>query len=165
MTGLGPSPRKQYLYISTEHSPTGWHRWDHVNESPIPIQETGLYGKLVAIQETEKTYKKDVNKKLRFHINAGPLRYAIETGRYSTFSKGMLASIQELGASGIKKTLCVAPEPSTQEEKVVFAGVYDGTNGKRVYNERWPSDDEDVDELFDEISEFVYIYEPDNSGE
>jgi len=161
--GLAQSPRPVFLYISTEHCSTGWHRWDYAKAEPILVPETGVYGNLVFIEESVKTFKNKDNLKLRFHVYNGPLRFVIESGRYSQFSKGIIGSIHQVGVNHIKRTYCFAPEPGS-EDKVVFGNMYDAATGRKVFSDTVIDSDEVQDAMIDSVLDFVKLYERRNPG-
>ena len=139
LLGLGPSPKPEYLYVSTEHSPVGWHRWNHAKAEPIRVEDPALTGYIVAVDTVEKEYKGAVNVKVNIHVSCGQRNYVIQSGLTTTFSKGVLGALCRLQPHHFRAPLTIAVTAG-DEGKVVFGDVWNPANGQRIPFKDQPDD-------------------------
>ena len=130
--GLGPSPKPQFLYVSTEHFAQGWHFWDHGAGVPYEVGEPALTGYVRKVEVVERTRRGESKLKLDLHVHAGPRRYIVEAGLDTHFSRSMLAALARLQPRHFLRPLVVAVEPGTAEAKVVFGNLYDAETGVEI---------------------------------
>lgn len=129
--GLGPSPRPEYLYVSTDHSPSGWHRWNHAKNEPIIVDEPAVTGYVTKAERVEKEYQGKATPKLCLHVSAGPRTYVVQSGLDTQFSHGVLAALARLEPSHFDHALTIEVQPG-DTGKVVFGNLYNAANGRRV---------------------------------
>jgi hypothetical protein len=129
--GLGPSPRPQFLYVSTEHSPTGWHLWNHATAEAIIVEEPALTGYVRAVEVVERERRGEIKQKLNLHVACGPRRYIVEAGLTTQFARSILSALARLQPEHFAYPLTVAVERGS-DEKVVFGNLYNATNGGEI---------------------------------
>lgn len=147
--GLGPSPRPEYLYVSTDHSAAGWHRWNHVKNEPIVVEEPAVTGYVRKVERVEKEYGGKPTPKLQVTIAAPPRTYVIQSGLDTQFSHGVLSALARLAPSHFDYPLSIEVQPG-DTGKVVFGNVYNAQNGGRVW-----ALEEDADESAEKLLERV----------
>jgi hypothetical protein len=129
--GLGPSPRPEFLYVSTEHSPSGWHRWDHARGEAVVVAENACTGYLRDVAAVERERRGETKVKLDLTLACGPRVYVVESGIETQFSRSVLAALARLTPRHLRRALCVEVRPG-DEDKVVFGDVFDAASGVRI---------------------------------
>ena len=130
--GLGPSPKPFFLYVSTEHSPTGWHGWDHASAEPVVVDWPAVTGYVRRVEVVERERRGEMKAKLDVHVAAGPRNFVVEAGLTTHFSRGVLSALVRLQPEHFVYPLTLAVEPGDREAKVVFGNVYNATNGGEI---------------------------------
>lgn len=112
-----------------ENSNAAWYRW--VNDAPVTVEESALIGYLKSIEFKEKVFKGKTSYKLIATLDCGDTgSYQLEAGADSQFSKGLLSAVASLTPNDLRQPLTIQPQPSDQEEKILFCRVY--CNGNLV---------------------------------
>lgn len=142
--GFGPSPRPEYVYIDADVQPYPWYFFDHNEEKKVPIEHPALTGVVTAVETSEKEFRGKTNQKVQVHVRAGARNYVIETGRYTAFSRCMMAGLSRMGAANVSRPITIEPQPG--KEKAVFAAIYNPANGGKV-SYTYPKTEGEVDQL------------------
>jgi hypothetical protein len=145
--GFGKIPQPEFIFISGDHSKTGWHRWDFTEEKAIAIEEPALTGYITGIAAQTISNSHGEHEKLRVAINAGPDNFVLQTGFDRTkgptaFARGLLAALATIAPEDNKRPLTIHPEIA-DNKKSIFAKVYFADTGQQVMFE-YPKEIPDV---------------------
>lgn len=142
--GLGYSPDKtEFLFIGEaedEKGSTPWYKWNHDNNSAIPVHEDALTGYINNVSVFNKPFKGKDSYKLHISVYADR-KYEIRSGVATTFSRGFVLSltklIRELGIDPRDTPLTISVTPGSDDSKAVFCGLY--LRGEKIIP-TWDSD-------------------------
>ncbi len=122
-----------YLFISNESTPEGRFPWYTLAEGENGqtakkyISQKALTGKLEKLElkevEVKAGKKVEAKNKLDIHLKAGSDKYIIRTGLDTTFYKGLLLKLKALTETQLAGLITITANPSTDSDKVVFAGI------------------------------------------
>lgn len=101
MEGLGPSPEPNYLHVDLgKIEETGQvyprHFYDPDSDKATPVFEPALTGRLVDIRLRKGVYKGKEFFKAMYKIISGRTTWFIRSGVDTTFSRGILLSLNEI---------------------------------------------------------------------
>lgn len=131
--GLGAPPDPIYLYIAESEddqgNPTPWHMYDHDAKKQIPVKERALTGTLTNVRmKMGPEFKGKKPVKIQFQFDTGEQPYVVQSGVDTTFTRGVLLSLEMVDDLSRPLMLVVA----NGGEKVVFGRIHKGDTKERV---------------------------------
>lgn len=132
--GFGYIPVPQYIFVGGK--PDGaegpdyfWYSLDFNTNKPQPITAQALTGYVTGFRMINKPYKGDDAVKVDISIQADR-KYVIRSGIETIFTRGLLLALEIFdNLKDIPVTICVTPG---DEKNVIYASVYNATNGEVV---------------------------------
>lgn len=125
--GFCDPPKPIVIYANRSHANAIWYTWDFDNNVHIPIEKRAIACVVTGVNVVEKEYKNKPDKKFQVQVQADRA-YTIESGLDTQFAKGLIASLDALGADILKPIVIEAEAGDT--ETVLFCRVY--LDGKSV---------------------------------
>lgn len=150
--GFGDSPQPKRIYVNREANCL-WYFW--ANEI-VPIAAKSLTGYLKSVSKIDYTSDYGVSEKLIVGIEADR-NYELISGWGTWFAHSLLLNLSALDPDSLKRAISIEPI-NNENNKVIFANIYDW-QGKKVYhNYQWKDDrgvkvEPNWDEIFLAVAE------------
>jgi hypothetical protein len=130
------------------------------NDEPVPLPGDAMAGYIDDVFYTfteHETY--GLSQKLRVTLDCEGRRIMMEAGFFTNTAKSLLANLERVQDPGALITIEPSlPDNPDESPNVLFTEVYE--NGEMIQDSEWPHEDQDVIDLFHEVRENVFGFEP-----
>lgn len=136
-------PGRRTIFANRVRAPDGccWYFWDPDTQSPTPIDETALRGRLTDLVVYEKSSPEGATVKLRVTLACGWAQYDVETSLYATSGTGLLSGLTEARAALAEGPITIGVRRADKEE-VLFLDVYTDEGGLQIHDDPIVAGDE-----------------------
>lgn len=154
----GANGDTQFVFLNRTEFNTG-HMMNE-NEEPIPLPGEAMAGYMEDVYyDFRESDQFGLSQKLRVVLNIEDGRIMMESGFFTNTGKSILANLAEVQDPGA----LLAIEPSLPDNpgespNVLFTELYE--DGELIQDSTWPHEDQQVIELFHEVREGVFGFEP-----